>query len=306
MKEVRIIAPSRSLKEKYLISSKKLEDLGYKVTYGKNVFKTSLLGCASIKDRVSDLEDAFLDENVELIMCAHGGYNVNQILDYIDYDIIKNNPKLICGFSDITALLNAIYKKTGVITLCGPTFSSLKYDFSYTDEYFKKIIFDKKFDVKPSLTYTDYYSLEEKVFNNPGIKIINKGYASGTIIGGNLCTLNLLQGTCYMPSLKNTILFLEDDGETLENFFYEFDRNFESLSQLPDFKFVKGIVIGRCQDISSMNDEKWEFILKRDKIKNIPVVYGVDFGHVSPMITFPIGGKCILDVSSSVKIRVER
>ena len=105
---------------------------------------------------------------------------------------------------------------------------------------------------------------------------------------------------------KNTILFLEDDGETLENFFYEFDRNFESLSQLPDFKFVKGIVIGRCQDISSMNDEKWEFILKRDKIKNIPVVYGVDFGHVSPMITFPIGGKCILDVSSSVKIRVER
>lgn len=204
-------------------------------------------------------------------------------------------------------MLNAIYKKTGVITLCGPTYSALKYDFLYTDEYFKRIIFDKGFDLRPSLTYTDFYNDSEKTFNNPGIKIINKGYASGTIIGGNLCTLNLLQGTDYMPSLKDSILFLEDDGEALDNFMYEFDRNFESLSQLPDFKFVKGIVIGRCQEISAMDDEKWNFILKnRDKIKDIPVVYGVDFGHVSPMITFPIGGTCILDVSNEVKIRVER
>ena len=129
--EIRIIAPSRSLKilNEDIIenATKKLESKGFKVSFGKNAMKyeSENFKCASIKDRVQDLHEAFLDKNVTAIMTAIGGHNVNQILDYIDYDLIKDNPKIICGFSDITALINSIYAKTGMITYLGIQFFSL-------------------------------------------------------------------------------------------------------------------------------------------------------------------------------------
>ncbi len=112
--EIRVVAPSRSMNllndETIEVATKRLEDLGFKVTFGKNVNKEfdSNFMCASIEDRVNDLHDAFSDKNVKAILTVIGGFNINQILDYLDYDLIKNNPKIICGFSDITALLNAI------------------------------------------------------------------------------------------------------------------------------------------------------------------------------------------------------
>ena len=171
---------------------------------------------------------------------------------------------------------------------------------------------DEKIEIKSSEFFSDdkwYKNQEERNFiKNNGIKIINEGKCSGTIIGGNLCTLNLLQGTEYMPSLKNTILFIEDDNETGDNFFVEFDRNLESLMQQKDFKYVKGIVFGRAQLGSKMTDEKWELMLKtKEKLKNIPIVINANFGHTTPVFTFPIGGKCHLKaMNNSVKITIEK
>lgn len=145
--EIRVIAPSRSMKilKKDIIdiAKSRLESLGFKVSFGKNVMKSinDDYKCASIEDRVSDLHDAFRDKNVKAILTVIGGYNVNQILDEIDYELIKNNPKILCGFSDITALTNAIYAKTGLVTYSGVHFSSfgMKYGFEYSLDYFKKI-----------------------------------------------------------------------------------------------------------------------------------------------------------------------
>lgn len=118
---------------------------------------------------------------------------------------------------------------------------------------------------------------------------------NGKIVGGNLCTLNLLQGTEYMPSIRDSILFLEDDEMAGKLFLVEFDRNLVSLIQQPDFKTVKGIVLGRCQKASCMNKEKWIKLIKsKPELENIPVIGGCDFGHTTPIITFPIGGSAKL------------
>lgn len=142
--EIRVIAPSRSmtiLREDCIkIAVERLEKEGFKVTFGKNVmdcFDKNYV-CGSIEKRVKDLEEAFSDKNVKAILTVIGGFNSNQILPYINYDIIKENPKIICGYSDITILLDAIYTKTGLVTYYGPHFSSfgMKKGFEYTLEYF--------------------------------------------------------------------------------------------------------------------------------------------------------------------------
>lgn len=118
---------------------------------------------------------------------------------------------------------------------------------------------------------------------------------SGKIIGGNLCTLNLLQGTEYMPDISNSILFIEDDEMAGKLFLVEFDRDLVSLIQQPGFETVKGIVIGRCQKSSEMTREKWVKLIKsKPELENIPVIADCDFGHTTPIITFPMGGRAKL------------
>lgn len=306
--EVRIIAPSRSInmlsEETIETATKRLEDLGLIVTFGKNVNKVfnEEYGCASIEDRVSDLHDAFKDKNVKAILTVIGGFNINQLLDYIDYDLIKNNPKIICGYSDITALTNAIYAKTGLVTYSGPVYSSfgMKKGFEYTLDYFKKMFFeDEDIEITSSDSWSDdawYIDQENRTFNkNEGMTVINGGYAEGTIVGGNLCTLNLLQGTEYMPELNNTILFIEDDDLVGDEYIREFDRDFVSLLQCYKGKKLNGIVVGRAQINSKMNIDKWKILFKNKNLKDIPIIINANFGHTFPMITFPIGGTVVIN-----------
>lgn len=122
--------------------------------------------------------------------------------------------------------------------------------------------------------------------------IINEGEAEGTIVGGNLCTFNLLQGTEYMPDLTDRILFIEDDGMADKMFYVEFDRNLQSLIHQKNFDKVRGIVIGRAEKNCEMTKEKWIKLIKgKAELNNIPVIAGADFGHTTPLITFPIGGR---------------
>ena len=144
--EIRVIAPSRSMaiisEETINLAKERLENEGFKVTFGKNVMKIDEdFKCASIEDRINDLHDAFKDNNVKAILTVIGGFNSNQLLDYIDYELIKNNPKIFCGFSDITAMSNSIYAKTGLVTYSGVHFSSfgMKKGFEYSLNYFKKM-----------------------------------------------------------------------------------------------------------------------------------------------------------------------
>jgi len=303
--EIRIIAPSRTMKllsdETINIAKERLEDLGFKVTFGKNVYNDMDIKyqCASIADRIEDLHDAFKDNNVKAILTVIGGFNCNQLLDYIDYDLIKNNPKIICGYSDITALLNAIYTKTGLITYYGPHFSSfgMKKGFEYTLDYFKRMFMSNEtITIENSLEWSDdawYLDQEKRNFiKNKGTEIIQSGSIEGTIIGGNLCTLNLLQGSEYMPNINDIVLFLEDDALISDELFkLEFDRNLQSLLHSYKNINIKALVIGRAQIKCNMTKEKWINIFETKKeLKDIPIIINADFGHTTPIFTFPIGG----------------
>ena len=131
--------------------------------------------------------------------------------------------------------------------------------------------------------------------------VINDGKAEGIIIGGNLCSFNLLQGTKYMPDLTGKILFIEDDALVGKEFPYEFDRNLTSLIQQPNFDKIRGIVIGRTQTQTGMNLTKWKKILNKKELKKIPIIINANFGHTTPNSTIPIGGLCKIDTSSDNK-----
>jgi len=302
---IAVIAPSMSMAliadDCKAYSKKYFEEiLELKVTFSNNVEELDSFGSSSVKSRIEDLHNAFLNKNTKAIFTIIGGFNCNQMLDYINWDIIKNNPKILCGFSDITALNNAIYAKTGLVTYSGPHYSTFgqKHLDPYTPEYLKKCLFkDTPFQVLPTREWTDdawYRDQDNRNYiKNDGYWMINEGKAEGTILGANLCTFNLLQGTEYIPTLNDSILFFEDDNECkLGNF----DRDLHSIIHQKNFNKVKGIVIGRFQEESDISKEKLEMMIKNKKeLENMPVVANIDFGHTDPKITFPIGGECTLE-----------
>ena len=303
---IRVIAPVRSLQiiapDQRIMAIKRFEELGLQVTFGKHVEEKDEFASSSIESRIEDLHDAFADKSIKAVFTVIGGFNSNQLLRYIDWSLIKDNPKILCGYSDVTALSNALLTKTGLVTYSGPHFSTLgqKYELEYSLEYLKKCLFSKNpFRIEQSSTWTDdeWWIDQERrnVRKNNGWLAINEGKAEGTIIGGNLCTLNLLQGTEYMPELKNTIIFMEDDNESKP---HTFDRDLQSLIHQPGFNSVQGIVIGRFQDKSEMTREKLIKLIKTKKeLQNMPILVDVDFGHTEPKITFPIGGTAALESS---------
>ncbi len=301
--EIRIIAPSRSLslisKEVKQVAINRLEKMGYKVTFGKNCEENDTFASSSIQSRIKDIHDAFGDKNVKAILTAIGGFNSNQLLKRIDYNLIKNNPKIICGFSDITALNNAIFKKTNLMTYIGPHFSTfgMEKGFDYILEYFNKCFTsDSPYKIDFSSEWSDdawYLNQNDRKFiKNNGPVAINDGVAEGISFGGNLCTLNLLQGTEFMPDIDNFILFIEDDNLVGDFFSVEFDRNLQSLIDQPWFKQIKGLVIGRFQKETDINLDKLKHIIRtKQALSNIPVIVNMDFGHTTPMFTFSIGGQ---------------
>lgn len=309
--EIRVIAPARSAsllsEENINLAKASLEKQGFKVSFSKNCGEKDVFMSSSIQSRVEDLHDAFKDQNVKAIFTVIGGFNSNQILKYLDYELIKSNPKILCGYSDITALANAITAKTRMITYSGLHFSTwaMKKEFEYNLEYFQKCLMsDTAFLVESSKTWSDdaWYKDQDNrtIEKNNGYVVINEGEAEGKIFGGNLCTLNLLHGTEFMPDISDSILFIEDDDMAGNFFGVEFDRNLQSLIHQPNFEKVKGITIGRFQKNTNMTEEKLKYIIETKKeLKNIPIIANVDFGHTNPMITFPIGGTAKMSVSKN-------
>lgn len=311
-----VIAPSRSMgiisDEVKNIAVSNLRGMGIDVAFGKNVHENDEYNSSSISSRLEDLHAAFLDKAIKGILTVIGGYNSNQLINKIDYDLIKANPKIFCGFSDITALSNAIYAKTGLVTYYGPHFSSfgMKKGLEYTIDYFQKcFLTDQPYNLEPSALWSDdvWYENQEKrnFFQNDGYYIINQGKVEGTLIGGNLCTFNLLQGTPYLPELSNTIIMMEEDNLVGDASLEEFDRNLQSVIECNDFNKVGGIIIGRFEVDSKISRGQIEKIIKNKKeLAGIPVIANVDFGHTTPIVTLPIGGKVIIDTSRESVIEV--
>ena len=257
-----------------------LEKNGYRVKLGENVGKSNGYLAGSDQERANDINTMFKDKSVKAIFCIRGGYGASRILDKLDYKIIKNNPKIFVGYSDITALQMAFLQKTGLITFAGPMVAT---DFSseishYTEEYFWEIITSKK--KLGRIEQSDKSKM-------PGI---SKGNAYGRIIGGNISVLSALIGTEYFPDLKNRILIFEDIDEPP----YKIDRILNQFRLLKVFKLLNGIVLGRFVDCFEHDTSKktltlgevMEFYLKD---LNIPVLYSFPHGHIKDMITVPYG-----------------
>jgi muramoyltetrapeptide carboxypeptidase len=300
--QVRVIAPSCSLsiisETNIALAIECLEKMGLVVTFGKNVRHIDEFGSSSIASRIADLHEAFADPDVKMILPVIGGHNCNQLLEYIDWNLIKNNPKLFGGFSDTTALHNAVYAMTGLVTFQSPSFSTLAKlkNSEYTVEYFRKCFFQEaEYELTNSLKWDDsaWFVDQENygLFENTGAVVVNPGSAQGPIIGGNLCTLNLLQGTQYMPAFEQpTILFLEDDSASDA---LTFDRDLVSLIAQKGFENVKAIVFGRFQIRSKITlDTLKSIINSKQELRGLPIIANLDFGHTSPLATFGIGASC--------------
>lgn len=319
--EVRIIAPSCTLPSMPWFTDAMMETAKtFFTTRGLTVSESTYLremdasGSTTIAHRLEDLHAGFADPNVKALLCIRGGWNCNQLLPFLDYDLIKKNPKILCGFSDITALGNAIFAKTGLVTYSGPNFNQFAYGekIDYTYRHFEAALMQKNpIELTAAAEWTDTNYTPQKPWEfskNEGWWSIRDGDAEGTIIGGNLCTLNLLQGTEYMPTLKNTILFIEDDHETHPR---TFDRDLTSLTQQPWFRDVQGLVIGRCEN-RAVNQEfgpiskeiLFSIIKKNPRLEKLPIIAHVDFGHTHPIFTFPIGGTLRMKVGKESSLTI--
>jgi muramoyltetrapeptide carboxypeptidase LdcA involved in peptidoglycan recycling len=298
---IRVISPARSLsmisESSRQLANRRFKDIGLEVSFSKNSEETDVFMSSSIQSRLDDIHEAFRDPSIKLVITTIGGFNSNQLLPYLDYELIKSNPKILCGYSDITALLNAIYVKTGLVTYYGPHYSNFgeKLGFEYTLEYFKKCLFyEEPLKIKASEKWSNdewWINQEKRNFmKNEGMYVINEGEDEGVIVGGNLVTFQHLAGTDFMPSLDNAILFIEDDKEEkIQNF----DSTLTALSLIPEFSKVKAVVIGRFEKQSEVTREILTKVINNNKrLNGIPIIANADFGHTDPKITFPIGGTC--------------
>ena len=284
MKTIGIIALSGVIdKEKLNFAINNLKSLGYNVKLSKNIFDTNRYLAGNDNNKIKELEEFFSNPEIDIIMAARGGYGAIRLIDKIDYNILKNHPKIFTGFSDVTALLLMIYKKTGMVTYHGLMATP---DFG----------FDREID---EFSFRQFQAaINDEELNLEGNKIYRDGAAEGIIWGGNLATLVSLCGTDFIPN-EDFIFFAEDLNEPV----YKIDKMFTQLFNIKEFKkYCKGIVLG---DFLDCGNEKWleEFFVELSEIHQIPIVGGFKITHNRKKITIPIGKKAIL---SGANLKIEK
>lgn len=291
---IALVAPGSYISESELQDSvKNLSDLGFQVTFSERLTLQNGYFSGTDAQRAEDLMEMFEREDVDAIMCVRGGYGCARILPLLDYNIIRKNPKILIGYSDVTALLYGIFKKTGLITFHGPVATSTFNEFSVNN--FKGVLMNPQSNKK--LFNTNPPS-DENIY---GVQTLVEGKAKGRLIGGNLSIMVSLIGTKYDVDYSNKIIFIEEIGEEP----YRIDRMLTQLIQADKFKKAAGIMMGifsKCEpkekDPSfSKSFSLMEVLKDRFSGFKIPVIYGMSFGHVKDKFTIPFGALAELDTS---------
>lgn len=304
MKTIGIIALSGEVdKNKLELAVINLENLGFNVVLSKNIFDKKRYLAGDDDTKLKALYDFVKDPDIDLIMFARGGYGAIRLVNKIDYNFIKSNPKPFVGFSDVTALLLMIYKNTGMITYHGPMVCS---DFGcevLTDphpnpprwrgeESAPTPVLPQKGGDDISFTYRNFLkALNGEQLNFQGNKIYKEGSANGIIWGGNLATVVSLCGQDFIPD-EDFVFFAEDLNEPA----YKIDRMFTQLFNIEKFKAnCKGIVLG---DFLDTDNQEWleEFFYAFP----LPTAGGFKITHAKDKITIPIGKKCNLERANLV------
>ena len=280
---ISVIAPAGNVEEDKIFNSVKyFESLGYKIKLGKNIFKTDRYLAGSDKERLDDLHEAFADREVNAIFCARGGYGSIRLIDKIDYDLIRNNPKIFCGYSDITALSLMFLKKTGLITYSAPM---PKGDFQPDD-----------IDKFTENNFWNALTNDSLVITAQNLKTYKSGYAQGILWGGNLATICSLCGMDFIPDEK-LIFFAEDLNEPV----YKIDRSFRQLLNIDKFRQnVCALVLGDFLGTEAYKDQVETLFGEIVKELNIPVYGGYQITHNKTKVTVPIGANANLTCTNAI------
>lgn len=286
-----VVAPSNPIVGDNIEEIKRAKEIveqdGFKVKFSKNLFSNTTGYSATAKEKAEDLNNMFADKEVKMIWCAKGGNNSNSVFEYLDYKLIKNNPKIICGYSDITSLTNMITTKTGLVTFSGTNFKTIATD--ETDYSYKEAL--KRF-VEGSLEL----GKEESAYIT-----IKEGVAEGELIGGNLFLTRGMVAGKYSIDFTDKILFLEElgietDPAMCSNFLYYMKQN-------RVFDKIKGLWIGNYQHESEIALEKIVLDVIRDEY-NFPIVKSNNFGHLETKTVIPIGTKARINTSKEEKVEL--
>lgn len=268
-------------------AKKIVERSGFKVKYSKNIFSNTNGYSATAKEKAEDINAMFADKDVKMIWCAKGGNNSNSTFEFLDYELIKKNPKIICGYSDITSITNMITEKTGLVTFSGTNFKTIatdETDFSYKQALNRFV--DSNLEFGPE---------------NEEYVTIQKGKAEGELIGGNLSLTRGMVAGKYSLDFTDKILFLEELGfetdpeATSNNIYY--------MKQNGVFDKIKGLWIGNYEHESGISLEKIIMDILDGEYK-FPIIKSNNFGHIERKTVIPIGTKAEINTDENIKIKL--
>lgn len=286
-----VVAPSNPIVgeniEEIERAKQKLEKDGFKIKFSKNFYSNTNGYSATAREKAEDINEMFRNKQVKMIWCAKGGENSNTTFEYLDYELIKNNPKIICGYSDITSITNMITAKTGLVTFSSTNFKTIatdETDYSY-DEVMKRFL-EGSIEIGKE---------------NEEYKTIQAGKTEGKLIGGNLSLIRGMVSGKYSLDFTDKILFLEELGyETspalASNYLYYMKQN-------DVFKKIKGLWLGNYEHESEITLEKIVLDCLEDEY-NFPIIKSNNFGHIENKTVIPIGIRAKIDTQEKEKIKI--
>ncbi len=293
---VGLIAPSGATDAVFVEQRvKNLEAFGLKVKVSRNILASRGNTAGTVAARVADLHDMFVDREVKAIWAVRGGSGASQLLPAIDYGLIRRHPKILVGYSDITALHLALLRKSGLVTFHGPVASASFTD--YTSAQLESVLMT----AQPSITIKMAAENAQRALEAPqfGIRVMSPGVAVGRLVGGNLSVMSALIGTPYAAELNGSLLFLEEVGEAP----YRIDRMLTQLAQSGGLKKAAGAMLGVFQKCVVPEGEASltlaETLDDHFAAAKLPSVYGFSFGHIADQFTIPVGVMARLDTANA-------
>lgn len=297
---VAVIAPASGIEaDGFEKALRNLADLGLQTRIGKSARNRRGFLAGTDRERLEDLHQAFADKEIKAVWCVRGGYGASRLLPDLDFNLIRKNPKILIGYSDITALHTAIYQRTGLVTFHGPTAAATFSD--YAKNHLVNTLMNPSAPLKIELA-PENAANESNLFKT---ETITRGKCRGALTGGNLSLLCALAGTPFgLRDAKGKILFIEDVGEQP----YRIDRMLTQLRQTVDLRQAAGIALGVFQDCNPKDEGSQSLIeVLRDRLGDlkIPVIYGLSFGHIRDQFTLPVGIKAELDTENAAMTFLE-
>jgi len=294
---VGLITPSTYVADpdRLQLAKQTIEQLGLKYKLGRAVGRRDGYLAGSIKDRVADLHGMFEDPEVKAVFCIRGGYGAAMLLDSLDFPLIRRNPKIFAGYSDITALHLGIHRMTGLVTFHSPVVLSTFSE--YTLEHFRRAMFDAK-PIGRLANPPEARPIRPK---HP-LRVLRGGTGTGPLTGGNLSLVSSTLGTPYEIETDGKLLFIEDVDEQP----YSMDRMLTHLRLAGKFRNIRGLIVGECADCRPRDYKpSFESTFSLGEVLDnilgdlkVPVLYGLTIGHTDDQLTLPLGVQATLDAGA--------